>query len=196
VNNFDFIAPIYDKLVSLIFGESLNRAESFHLNEIQKNQSVLILGGGSGEILKNFTTQKVLYLDKSANMIRLAKKRNIALSVEYIQEDFLKFSTSEKFDWVICPFFLDCFGDKNLNSVISKIQKLMEVDGNIIVTDFQETSSKLLIRMMHVFFLIIAALESKKLKNIHSVLSGNGFKAEKEEFFHKNMIFSRVYGNL
>ncbi|MEP5106138.1 MAG: methyltransferase type 12, partial [Ekhidna sp.] len=52
VNDFDFVAPIYDRLSKLVFGKSLIKAQAYHLKVIGDKDRVLILGGGTGKLLE------------------------------------------------------------------------------------------------------------------------------------------------
>ncbi len=197
MNNFNFIAPFYDRLARIVFGRSIENATYHFLSEIQEDSAVLILGGGTGKILSSIPKcEKVTYLEKSEKMINRAKTHKVDMDMEFINKDFLAFDAKHSYDFIICPFFLDCFNEKNLDEVINQIDGLIKTDGKLLVTDFQATRKQLLIRLMHLFFRIFASLESKKLKNIHRFILQNRFEIEKEEFFHKNMIFSRVYRNL
>ena len=196
MNNFNFVAPFYDSLVSLVFGQQIEKASDFFLGDI-KGQKVLVFGGGTGKILEALDkSNEVTYIEKSAKMIDIAQRRSMG-NVSFLNQDALLFSSSDDFDVVVCPFFLDCFNDKNLDSLITSIKRIMAYNGKLIVSDFQRTNSNgLLIWIMHLFFRVFSGLESKKLVNIHSRIVKKGLILENEEFFHKNMIFSRVYGNL
>ncbi len=197
MNNFNFIAPFYDRLARLVFGDSIEEATKHFLNEIQEDSEVLILGGGTGKILTQFPSCKqVTYLEKSKEMLSRAKAHKADLNVDFIKEDFLTFDSKRTYDFVICPFFLDCFHEKHLTEALDKIHKIIKLNGKLVVIDFQPNKMQLLMRLMHLFFSVFASLESKKLKNINRFTLQNRFEIEKEEFFHKNMIFSRLYRNL
>ncbi len=197
MNNFNFIAPFYDRLARLVFGSSIEDATNFYLGEIKENSDVLFLGGGTGRVLLAMPVCKsITYLEKSGRMILRAKTKKVDARIEFVEDDFLKFHSQRSYDIVICPFFLDCFNDEHLANAIGQINTLVKKDGKLLVTDFQSTNGNWLIRFMHLFFRAFASLESKKLKNIHHFILQNRFETEKEEFFHKNMIFSRVYRNL
>ena len=105
MNNFNLIAPIYDALVRLIFKDSLILAQKAFLDEINASDNVLILGGGSGEILEFLPKcKKVTFLDKSKKMLSKAEKRT-ARKVSFVMADFLTEDIDGTFDVVICPFF-------------------------------------------------------------------------------------------
>ncbi len=198
VNNFDRIAAIYDPLVKLVFSDKLKRAQSHFLNQITPNVDVLILGGGSGEILLEIPKcNSICYVEKSKKMVEKARKRYTNRNIEYINEDFFNYEPSDQFDFVICPFFLDCFAESNLNAVLSKTKSLTKKNGLLIVTDFAQTKSNgWLLRLMHAFFRITVRLESRFLLDIHEKVVNVGFQEVEAIFLHRNQLFSRLYRNL
>ena len=194
MNSFNLLAPIYDFLSKLVFGVTLQKAQIQFLGELNSSHSILILGGGTGEILEFLPEcQSVTFIDKSEKMVRRAKRRNSASLVEFIQKDFMKFKSPKNYEVVICPFFLDCFNKKNLSQVISKVKSVIVPNGQLFVIDFQSQKNSGLLITMHLFFRMFAFLESKKLKNIHLFILQEHFDLKKEALFHKKMIFSRVY---
>ena len=198
VNDFDFIAPFYDQLQRLIFGKALLNAQIAHISEIRESDNVLILGGGTGEILEHLPLcENIDYVEKSHLMIRRAKRRLVNRPVDFIREDFLNFQSDRKYDIIICPFFLDCFGEENLLTVISICKQKLTSGGKMIVIDFAENSSgSWIVKRMHFFFRITANLESRNLKNIHIQMLYSGFQLIDEKFSHRNKLFSRLYRNL
>lgn len=198
VNDFDFIAPFYDQLQRLIFGKALLNAQIAHISEIRESDNILILGGGTGEILEHLPLcENIDYVEKSHLMIRLAKRRLVNRPVDFISEDFLNFQSDRKYNIIICPFFLDCFGEENLLTVISICKQKLTSGGKMIVIDFAKNSSdSWIVKLMHFFFRITANLESRNLKNIHIQMLYSDFQLIDEKFSHRNKLFSRLYRNL
>lgn len=196
MNNFNYIASIYDALAKSVFGNSIDESTNHYLDQIKSDDTVLIVGGGTGKLLENLPhCKKVVFIEKSSRMLDRAKGRDIQIPTKFVHGDFLDQELSG-FGVVICPFFLDCFNHENLKRVVSKIGNALSPDGKLIVTDFQKGTNDLLLVAMHLFFTVFANLESRKLKDIHSELLNHSFRPLREAFFYKNMIFSRVYGNL
>lgn len=198
MNNFNFLAPYYDRISRLVFGDKLLRAETHFLEHISQEDSILILGGGTGALLEHLPPCKDIdFVEKSVKMINRASGRKVSQKVGWINRDFLAFNTSIKYDVVICPFFLDCFAVDELELVIKKIKSLLKPRSILIVADFQRTkSNKLQLALMHLFFRIFADLGAKSLANIHEIVSTHGFVTEEEKFLHRNRLFSRLYRNL
>ena len=154
-NDFDGIAWCYDFMAKLIFGERLYQASIQWLETLNKSDTVVVLGGGSGKILKQLThVDRVIFIEKSAKMIKLAQTSTPA-NVQFIYADFLEYALEdESTHIVICPFFLDVFTPFQLGEVLDKIARILKKKGTLFVSDFQYTTwwSKQLIKLMYVFF--------------------------------------------
>lgn len=193
--NFNFIAPFYD-LLSLIFflgGRGLKKAQQVHVQNIKSNDKVLILGGGTGEILAWLPNDcEVIYLELSAAMIHRAKRRG---SAHFVQADFFTCSINQRFDWIICPFFLDCFDEENLKEALEKIHHFMKKNGRVIITDFSSVCwrHKLIVVSMICFFRLTANLQATRLLPIHSLVLQADFMQDEGCFFREGFIFSAMY---
>lgn len=174
------------------------QSQCYFLKKIKETDSVLILGGGTGELLESLPQCKsVSFLDLSEKMIAIAKTRVSKNSIDFIHSDLLTHDFQSKYDVIICPFFLDCFNAVNLSLVLKKIKRVVNSEGSLIVTDFQRlNNNSFLLGTMHLFFQTFSSLESSQLKNIHKEVQLEGFNIKEEKIFHRNMIFSRLYGNL
>ena len=192
MTNFNSLAPIYDRLVHLVFGCRLWKAQEYHLHKIQPTHSVLILGGGTGRIMKWLTDCNVTYLEMSESMIAKAKKNGTA---NFICADYLHVDLERTFDWIICPFFLDCFPERDLITVLEKIKSQLKSDGQLIVTDFEEKTlgQKFLVKSMIVFFRVFASLPVTRLQPIRSKIQSQGFQSIEQKSFLSGFIFSDLY---
>jgi ubiquinone/menaquinone biosynthesis C-methylase UbiE len=194
INNFDFIAPVYDRLARLVFGKSILRAQRVHLPEIQPKDRVLILGGGTGQLLEHIPLcEQIVFIDKSKRMVKSAKKRMVNRSIDFISADFLTYESGEKYNVIICPFFMDCFSKKSLEAVIEKCRLALKNDGRLIVTDFESGRINLtLLKSMLLFFRFFSNLEAKKLLDIRNMLKTDGLMEKDIKLFKKG-IFSAIY---
>jgi len=191
-NDFNPIAPIYDFLVTLVFGDGLWKAQHHHLHRIDADDTVLILGGGSGNLLEWLPKCKVVYLEKAEKMVSRAQKRGHA---EFIVSDFLEWESEKKFDWVICPFFLDCFTSEELDQALVKIQSGLKANGRLLVIDFQNKmrSQQFLIKSMLLFFRLVAGLSARELVDFRTNLPERGFALKEQRDFLNGLVFSDVY---
>lgn len=196
MNRFNSIAPVYDWLAQLVFGDAIWKSQIHFLNEIKPSDKVLILGGGSGKILESIPIcQSIYFLEKSEKMLQLAKKRNVNQKISWLCEDFLIYHSEEVFDVIICPFFLDAFNEKNLELVINQIRKYLKSSGKLLVIDFQIKKKwhAILVLAMYLFFRIVVSYNGKKLLNFSSLLEKKGFCERKKQSFYSENIFSSVF---
>lgn len=194
LRSFDTIAGIYDRWVQIVFGDNLWTAQYLHCERIRKGDKVLILGGGTGKILDHIPRQATVhYLDVSEGMLKRACQRRDA---HFIHVDFLSWQPADNYDWIICPFFLDCFDQRALFEVIEKIQKSLREKGYLLVTDFQQNQSKWFdfqLWLMHWFFRVMAGISAKRLLPIHDLLLERGWTCVDKKYKLSKKVFSALY---
>ena len=201
-SNFNFIAPFYNFLQRLIFGNRLQKAQSFFLNEIEPSSTVLVIGGGSGEIISSIfqvsIPEKVVFIEQSSKMIELAKPKVKNNKVEFACSDILEWDNDEKFDVIVLPFILDCFSTDMVVQVLQKMKLNLSEKGSILFTDFVVSSgkfsfSKLLISAMYFFFKVTAKLKVSELPDFDLAFQMAGFKLVKKNSFVRGTVEAKVY---
>lgn len=198
MNDFNAIAPVYDFLKRLVFGQSIFWAAASHLNLITENCRVLVLGGGTGYILPHIRAKQIDYVELSSKMLALAKERVCPSPITFYCQSFETFESTHSYDIVVCEFFLDLFDQHSLGMTLLKIKELLSPGGNLIVTDFEKGNRfwKIsLSALMHLFFRLTANLQSRSLSSIHEVILKNGFICHKETLVFYDFIFSRAYAS-
>ncbi|MFY0591452.1 class I SAM-dependent methyltransferase [Roseivirga sp.] len=197
-NDFDLVAPFYDRMARLVFGHQLERAQQCFLSQLPEGARLLIAGGGRGRVLRWLPTDKALkitYVDLSKQMIKAAKQQIYDnLDVEFIAKDVR--DIDGQYDVVVANFFFDCFERDGLNEVLAKLKELMPLHGQLIVTDFgipMNFKQRLLLKAMHLFFGLAANLEAKALQDIRCVIGESGFDLKCEEHFSNQLIFSALF---
>jgi tRNA (cmo5U34)-methyltransferase len=173
LNQFNSIARGYDALASMIFGQTLRKAQCVHLNKLPQWATVLILGGGSGTILLDLfriqPTCRVFYVEASSVMIALARKRIEGL--EDFSVDFIHGTENDIPDKLLCDvvatgFFMDMFSAKRSEEIIHHVRKHLVKGGIWISTDFTNSSHRrhrVLLRLMYLFFRMVCKIEANKL---------------------------------
>ena len=196
-NNFDSVSYIYDYLAKWIFKErKLKEVQTAFLGCIHLSARVLIVGGGTGEILEWLPKGKHLFVDYvelSAGMLGRAKLRN-ARETHFIQGDALEHSGL--YDFIIAHFFLDCFDEDELPKMLKHLSNQLKVGGKLLVSDFCHNGKRkdeFLNKLMHLFFRLFANLSSKKLQNIRAVIRASGLVETHYQTFDRGQLFSGVY---
>ena len=167
---YDLLAPVYGRLKKLVFGDKLRVASRSFLDTIEEGQSVLIIGGGDGELLEDLANcgkhPNIVYVDASEKMIEKAGRRAPeGLIIEYILAHYQHYNFTKSFDVIITPFFLDLFEGIELERIIDKATRNLKPKGIWLVADFQRTGKLrhlFLEKLMYLFF----------LKKVRVILSG------------------------
>lgn len=197
MNNFNFVAPFYELLKKIVFGNQLKIAEKHFAGLINPGEQVLIVGGGNGDVLNHIKPGSVIdYVELSKVMIANAAKQSYDGEIRMINEDFLIVKLEKQYDWIIANFFLDVFNKEHLIDACEKLHFLLKDNGQLIVTDFHPTSrigGKTLLKLMHVFFKLVSGLESNSLKDIPDFLLKTGFEASQKRFWASGKIFSFIF---
>lgn len=203
LNGFDRIAPVYDRLVGLIFGKSIRTAQLYFLSDIPKGGDVLILGGGTGwllaELLKVNPDCQVWYVEASRKMLEITQKKVAILQttcVHYIHGTAAILPQDIKFNAVITNFYLDLFSSASLHNVLNQIIKSMLPHGVVLISDFINTNvrkHRILLNIMYRFFRLVCGIESTQLPDWQKQLKNIGLGEVKSKLFYGGFIKSSVY---
>lgn len=196
---FDRLAPVYTRLSRIVFGKPLERSQNHFLNSIKANDRILILGGGSGELLKSLLKQQpnipIDYIDISEKMIQLAREKTQSPSnVNFIvgtEQDI----PNQTHTVVITNFYLDLFSDATLKTVIEKIKITLQPDAHWLVTDFvnEKWWHQMMLGLMYLFFRITTHIEATRLPHWTQHLMNHGAKEIDSKRFYGGFIESKVY---
>ena len=188
------IAPYYDALAKLVFGQSIHKAQIHYLDLIPNNARILILGGGTGWILDEISDQTlhIDYVDTSAKMLDFAKNRQTAFAtLQFIQgnEDSV---TDQSYDVVITPFVLDICTHAQLPVMVAKIKRNINTNGHWLCIDFNvydnSFKAQLLSNLMRYFFRLTSGLQLKSLLPYFDAINQAGFKEISSAFYYGRFI--------
>ena len=201
MNRYNFIAPAYDFLKRIIFGNKLENASTFYLQKKPEPKTILIVGGGTGEILKQFSAnQTVYYVESSSKMIHKALQRKVNCTVVFHHCNYQQFDAGGvSFDLICFPFFLDQFNDVQIGSMMSHSSRLLKPTGSIVITDFIPVSDltsvfqKLLLRTVIVFFTITTKHPISKIFNIVEIVKTTSFQMVSKKYFVKGMVIASLW---
>ncbi|MCE7064517.1 class I SAM-dependent methyltransferase [Dyadobacter sp. CY326] len=186
-NTYDRIAGIYDTLSRLVFGKSIVNAQLALLPQISAPCKLLIVGGGTGWILDELAKVHVSgldisYVEISAKMILLAKKRNVRQNkIHFIHMPIEDFESNETFDVVMTPFLFDNFAPERAEAVFLKLHKLLIVGGTWLFVDFHIENQikgiwqKALLQCMYWFFKTVCNVEASTLPDMESHFQNKGY---------------------
>lgn len=203
-NNYNSLAKIYDGLSRIIFGEAIVRAQVKTLQYLTANSCILIAGGGTGWILEEISKIYsggliIFYVEKSAEMVKLAKKRNCKNNcVHFVETEIENFETDIKFDAILTFFLFDNFQEKKAKIIFEKLDALLKKNGVWLFSDFiydkkkSPLWQKCVLKIMYLFFRLTTKIETTGLVNMESHFEKN-FKSVNEFFLYAGFIKSVVY---
>ncbi len=198
INQFNRVAGSYDLLGRLVFGNTLQKAQLVYLSLVPAEANVLILGGGTGQVLKYLlsvnSSCRVWYIEASSSMIKSATKNiremNNTMRVNFIHGTHDSIPGDIRFDVVIANFFLDLFSHR-LNTVIRKIKDALQPNGDLLITDFVDGGKvwqKVMLSSMYLFFNTTCKIEAKALPAWQRALRDSGFAEAESIVFYKGFI--------
>lgn len=204
LNTFDRIASLYDLLARIVFGGAIHRSQLHFLGAVGPGASVLILGGGSGALLRDLLTVnptcRVCYIEASSAMLDLAARKvsdQFRGNVSFIHgtEDSVPGGTV--FDAIITNFFLDLFNEEALAALGKKLDVRLRGDGLWLVSDFVDGKKRwqrLMLWIMYRFFAFTCNIGTSSLPAWEKQLEAAGMKEKAFATFFDGFIKSAVYG--
>jgi len=177
--DFNIIAPFYDRLCQLVYGQRVKNAQIESLKFIPANSSILIAGGGTGWILDEISKiypsgLTITYIDISSKMIQLSKKRKICSNtIQFINDSIENTHLAlQNYDVIITPFFLDCFSQISVPSIVKKLDNALKINALWLNIDFclldkqprfQKSWQQLMLKIMYTFFRSVCHIEATQL---------------------------------
>jgi ubiquinone/menaquinone biosynthesis C-methylase UbiE len=200
--NFNNAAPFYDRLSLLVYGNTVIDAQAYLMRYIRADSKILIVGGGTGWILEEITNIRpsgltITYVEVSANMMALSKKRNTgANQVVFIIDAIENIFLAADFDVVFTPFLFDNFTEQTAQQVFDHIHQLLKHNGLWLNCDFQSTGKwwqGILLRSMILFFRVVCNIEASHLPDIEMHFEQHDYKTIAEQTFFGDFIISKVW---
>ena len=201
MNGFDRLAPMYDCLVRIVFGQSMVEAQTAFLHVVEQGSQVLILGGGTGWILVELLNRQpeceVWYVESSSRMIDIARKKcNHHHHRVYFILGTEQSVPSRQFDVVIMNFFLDLFTEEHIIHLLENVKRHTVLSGVWLITDFEHQGKwwqSQLLKAMILFFRVVCTIEARVLPDIKTILASTGVRQRRGSSFFHGFITSGVY---
>jgi SAM-dependent methyltransferase len=193
---YGFLAPIYQSLSRLVFGQDLLNANRVFM-DLGRGKRSLIIGGGDGLAYRDWDRSFVgEYWDTSPAMAKIAK-RNLGKSG--IEVNCGSWPDKGEFDVVFLPFVLDTLPDPDIIELVHHIQKSLHPGGLIIISDFFPPGAlvqKALQQLMITCFRIIAGHPRSDLPDLAAFFDSKIWRLVGEKTWRKGWIRARVYGKI
>lgn len=203
LDRFNWLARHYDFLSGIIFGKTLHQSQVCFLSSIPADCAILIIGGGTGEMLKELLmvnpTCRVWYVEASGQMVSLAREKiskDDHNRVWFIHGTEVSLPDGIFFDVVITNFFLDLFTDARVLHICKTLWQKLNNDGLWLISDFVDEGKwwhRFLLWSMYRFFALTCDIEGSRLPPWEKQLAATGLTEMKFEFFYGMFIKSSVY---
>lgn len=202
-NNYDFIAPWYDRLSRMVFFRAQVNAQKEQLSFIENHQRILIVGGGTGWILEEIANIRqdlqITYVEISENMLELAKQKKCGNnSVDFVHLPIENFTNDIPYDVILTAFLFDNFAKVRAELVFFNLHQKLKKEGLWLFSDFIEHPKKnhwknLLLKLMYLFFDKVARIEAKNLVNMYQYFEENGYKIVQEKYYYSSFVKAVVF---
>lgn len=202
VNTYNRIAWIYDPISRWLLGKHYTLSKFCYLDRVGRGKRVLILGGGTGENLREIVDRigeqgSVYYVEASKSMIRMAKNRfqgKIPTNIKFVHStDFSQFSHIQP-DVILTQYFLDVLSDAELEELFEGLNETTATDTEWIFTDFYAVPKKRwLIKAMIRLFRIVVGHPRKDLPDYAYFFERWGLKEKEACSFMDGFIQAKVY---
>ncbi|MEO8146283.1 MAG: class I SAM-dependent methyltransferase [Bacteroidia bacterium] len=203
MSNFNHIASIYDMLARLIFGSNLYNAKIHFLNVIKHGSNILIIGGGTGDILNKLLTSTqntvVDFIEPSQGMIKNARQNllpEFVNRVNFINDNHNIITHHKQYDVVMAFFIFDIFKQDEALLISKKINDSLKENGLWLFADFFYTENyfqRCLIWLMYRFFKITTGISANKLPDYDVIFKQLKVALTHEKYFMKGLVKARVY---
>ncbi|WP_339903065.1 class I SAM-dependent methyltransferase [uncultured Cyclobacterium sp.] len=202
MNAYNFVAPFYDALATLVLGPRFHGSKWAFLDIILPGDTVLVVGGGTGanlpDILKRCGKKgKVIYMEASEKMLEKAKKRipsDQQDRVEFIFRADFKLPEKYNFDIIVTQFLLDVLIDQDITALFEEVNQKVTSDSKWLFLDFFPVrDKKFLIRLMITSFGFLTQHPRKELPDYEGFFTKGGWVAAKEMSFEKGFYQAKVY---
>jgi tRNA (cmo5U34)-methyltransferase len=203
LNTFNRIAPLYDTLKGIVFGKAIYNSQIHFLHRLPDEGNLLIIGGGSGEILQLMRKLKpachAWYVESSSRMIAMAAAKLSPDGVAYvtfIHGTEASIPSEMRFDAVVTNFFLDLFPDEKLSSICRMIASKLRPEGIWLVSDFINNGKRwqrVLLKIMYHFFAATCRIEARSLPAWQTKMHSAGMAEKDSKLFYGGFIKSTVY---
>ena len=195
--SFDLIAPVYDWLASLVFGDSLTGAQAYAVSQVATGSRVLVLGGGTGRFLPRLLARhpaRIIFVEASAAMLRRAQKQWPVpphnLHFQYGAEADV--AATDGFDVIFLPFVLDLYTEAVLSAqVLPTLKRLLANEGTLLVCDFDRPKTRwqqLQLWTMIRFFRLVAGIDIHHLPDWPRLLQQAGFREMTQTMFRHGQV--------
>jgi ubiquinone/menaquinone biosynthesis C-methylase UbiE len=201
--SFDNIAPWYDALSFIVYGNNLIRAKKQFIRLVPQSGRLLLMGGGTGNILNDLLENRkglvIDFIDSSPRMLAIAEKNldiKFQRQVNFICGTHHAIPPATGYDIITTFFVLDCMKQDDAFEFAATINSQLNKEGTWLFADFFYTKNifqRLLLWFMYRFFRAVAGIPASELPDYDSIFETLNFCEKERKDFLNGFIRSKVY---
>jgi hypothetical protein len=177
--SFDRLARLYRWMEYFSFGPYLQQCRTLRSQEMIERRRALVYGDGDGRFLAELVcrvpTIQVVAVDASLEMLRQATRRLASgARVRPVHADALGGDPAAfpeaPFDLIVTHFFLDCFDEVEIASLVLRVNGAVEDEALWVVSDFAiprrpgaRLAGTLIVRGLYLAFGLLTGLKVRRL---------------------------------
>jgi ubiquinone/menaquinone biosynthesis C-methylase UbiE len=208
--NFDRIAAIYRWGEYLSLGPLLQRTRTRFLNELGNPRHALVLGDGDGRFLARLLVRypqcTAVAADISAVMLDKLRRRclqtvpDAADRLTTLQRSALEIDPAPSTNLVVTHFLLDCFSQRDVDALITRIASQLAPGTLWLVSDFALPNNALLrpfarlyIASLYAAFRLLTGLHVNQLPDPQSALHRSGMCRITRSTFLGGLLYTELW---
>lgn len=206
-SNFDAVAPWYERLERLAWGDTLQRCRLALLDQIADARRVLIAGEGDGRflaaLLDRHSPTEVTVVDASRRMLALVGRRiaptktHVNLVHADVQNPLIELPAV---DLIVTCFFLDCFNERDQTRIIQRLRSCLSPNGRWLWADFaipgtqpMKGIARSVTALLYRFFGLTTGLRTRRLADARPQLLRCGLARVEHRTFRGGLLEAALY---
>jgi SAM-dependent methyltransferase len=203
---FDRLSQAYRWMEYFSFGPYLQQCRSLRIHEMAACRRALVFGDGDGrflaELVRRVPKIRAATVDASSKMLfRLARRMPSGAQLQMLHADALECEPARfpdaPFDLVASHFFLDCFNEAEIASLVAHVNGAVGKAALWIVSDFaipQRNPARLLgrliVRGLYLTFGLLTGLRARRLPDHAHVMREAGWTLEDRRELLRGLLVS------
>jgi ubiquinone/menaquinone biosynthesis C-methylase UbiE len=210
--NFDRLACVYRWMEYLSFGPYLQKCRRLHIAEMAVCRRALMYGDGDGrflaELVRRAPEMRVAAVDASGEMLRQAAQRLPSQAkVRLTKADALTCEAAAfpeaPFDLVVSHFFLDCFDEQELATLLERVNPAADEGALCVVSEFAipeqpiaRQLGRLVVTGLYIASGLLTGLRKRRLPDHGRVMREAGWRLEDRQYLLLGLLVSERWRRL
>jgi|HubBroStandDraft_5_1064220.scaffolds.fasta_scaffold207397_2 SAM-dependent methyltransferase len=206
---FDRLARAYRWMEYFSFGPYLQQCRRLRLAEMASFQRALVYGDGDGrflaELVRCSAEIHATAVDASSKMLlRLAHRLPSRAQVRLVHADALACPPAEfpdaPFDLIVSHFFLDCFNEAEIASLVACVNAAAAKTTHWVVSDFAiprrqpaRLVAAVIVRGLYIAFGLLTGLKTRSLPDHARVMRESGWVLEDRRELLAGLLMSECW---